>query len=238
MTSFRSTLGMVRMGMAAALLAGAATASANVLVVRSLGPSAASYPPGRSLPDNASVTLAGQDMVVLLGRNGTRTLRGPGTYSVSGPPQSRATAYSSLMRPRERARTGSVRGGPGGAPSRSPWQIDPASGGTFCVADVGELGLWRADPHATASVNVGRAGMAGSRALEWPAGQQVLSWPASVPVQPGVDYEIVSRGRPAARIRFIPIPAAGSDRQQLAEALIEHGCQAQLDLLIASTPEG
>jgi hypothetical protein len=237
MTSFRSTGWWVRAAIGGALLTGAATASANVLVVRSVGPSAASYPPGRSLPDNASVTLAGQDMLVLLGRNGTRTLRGPGTYRVTGPSQSQAAAYTSLLRPRERARTGSVRGG-GGPSSRSPWQIDPASGDTFCVADVGDLGLWRADPHSTASVNVGRAGMPGSRALEWPAGQHVLSWPASVPVEPGVDYEIGTRGRPAARIRFIPIPAAGADRQQLAEALIEHGCQAQLDVLIGSTPEG
>jgi hypothetical protein len=229
---------MVRIGVAGAMLAGAAAASANVLVVRSVGPSAASYPPGRSLPDTASVTLAGQDMVVLLGRNGTRTLRGPGTYPVTGPSPSQATSYSSLLRPpRERSRTGSVRGS-GAPPSRSPWQIDPASGGTFCVADVGELGLWRSEAHATASVNVGRAGMPGSRALEWQAGQRVLSWPASLPVEPGVDYEIASRGGPAARIRFVPIPATGADRQQLAAALIEHGCEAQLEVLIASTPEG
>jgi hypothetical protein len=237
MTSFRSTGYWVRAAIGAALLTGAATASANVLVVRSLGPSAQSYPPGRSLPDNASVTLAGQDMLVLLGRNGTRTLRGPGTYRVTGPSQSQATSYTSLLRPRERSRTGSVRGS--GAPgSRSPWQIDPASGGTFCVAEVGDLGLWRADSHSTTSVNVGRVGLPGSRALEWQAGQQVLSWPASLPVEAGVDYEIASRGRPSARIRFISIPATGTDPQQLAAALIEHGCQAQLDVLIASTPEG
>ena len=236
MTSFRSTSWFVRASVAGAFLAGAAAASANVLVVRSLGPSAQSYPPGRSLPDSATVTLAGQDMLVLLGRSGTRTLRGPGTFRVTGPSQN--TSYTSLLRPpRERARTGSVRG-PGGAPSRSPWQIDPAAGGTFCVADVAELGLWRANPASSVSMSVGRAGTPHSLALQWQAGQQVLNWPAGMPVEAGVDYEVASPGVRSATIRFVPIAASRSDRQQLAAALIEHGCQAQLDVLIASTPEG
>ena len=66
----------------------------------------------------------------------------------------------------------------------------------------------------------------------------MLSWPASVPVEAGIEYEIAAHGGPAARIRFVPIPSTGGDRQLLAAALIEHGCQAQLDVLIASTPEG
>jgi len=236
MTSFRSTSGWVRTALAGVLLTGAASASANVLVVRSLGPSAQSYPAGRSLPDSATVTLAGQDMLVLLGRNGTRTLRGPGTFRVTGP--TRSTSYTSLLRPpRERSRTGSVRG-PGGTPSRSPWQIDPAAGGTFCVADVAELGLWRANPASSASMSVGRAGTPGNLALQWQAGQQVVGWPAGMPVEWGVDYEVVAPGGRSATIRFVPVAPSRMDRQELAAALIEHGCQAQLDVLIASTPEG
>ena len=72
-----------RAALAALLAAGATAAAANVLVVRSSGPSAASYKAGRSLPDNARITLRQGDTVVVLTGGGTRTFRGPGTFSPS-----------------------------------------------------------------------------------------------------------------------------------------------------------
>src|ERR1044072_4364883 len=77
----RNKLG--RTALAALLAAGAASAAANVLVVRSAGPSARPYPAGRSLADNARITLQAGDSLVILGPTGTRTFRGPGTFSPS-----------------------------------------------------------------------------------------------------------------------------------------------------------
>src|SRR5205085_12101087 len=66
---------------AAALLGAAAPAAANVLVVRSTGPSAASYRAGQSLADNQRITLRAGDQLTILANGGTRTFRGPGTFS-------------------------------------------------------------------------------------------------------------------------------------------------------------
>ena len=61
----------------------ASSASAAVLVVRSSGPSAAAYPAGKALPDSHVLKLKASDTIVLLDSRGTRTLSGPGNFSVS-----------------------------------------------------------------------------------------------------------------------------------------------------------
>ena len=40
---------------------------ANVVVVKSLGPSSKSYPPGKTLPETAKINLLGGDIVTVLG---------------------------------------------------------------------------------------------------------------------------------------------------------------------------
>src|SRR4051794_30738387 len=71
----------------ASLLAAASAAAADILVVRSTGPSSASYPPGKRLPDNARLTLQAADQLMLLDGRGTRMVRGPGTFSAGAAPQ-------------------------------------------------------------------------------------------------------------------------------------------------------
>jgi len=62
-------------------LAFASTAGlANVVVVKSLGPSAKSYPPGKTLPETAKISLQGGDVVTVLGPASAQTLRGPGNF--------------------------------------------------------------------------------------------------------------------------------------------------------------
>ena len=53
---------------------------AAVVVVRSLGPSAKAYPPGKTLPETAKITLQGGDVVTVLGPGSAQTLRGPGNF--------------------------------------------------------------------------------------------------------------------------------------------------------------
>ena len=78
-----SKSGLARLALVTLLVTGAATAAANVLVVRSSGPSAKGYPPGKSLPDNARIALRSGDTLVVLSGSGTRTFRGPGNFSPS-----------------------------------------------------------------------------------------------------------------------------------------------------------
>jgi hypothetical protein len=76
---------------------------ASVIVVRSSGPSASSYPVGMALAGNQVITLKANDVVVLLDSRGSWTLRGPGRF--------RAAASASAMASSRRARFGAVRGG-------------------------------------------------------------------------------------------------------------------------------
>ena len=62
---------------ALAIVPGAVLAKA--VVVRSVGPSAKAYPPGKALPDSAKIALQPGDSVTIVGGNSARTLRGPGT---------------------------------------------------------------------------------------------------------------------------------------------------------------
>ena len=81
---------MMQRKLALATLAGAilvapvvAHAGAKVVIVKSVGPSAKTYPPGKALPDTASIALRSGDSVTLLGTSASRTLRGPGTFTAS-----------------------------------------------------------------------------------------------------------------------------------------------------------
>src|SRR4051812_45170409 len=106
---------VTRAAIGALLVAAGIPASAAVLVVRSTGPSAAAYPPGRSLPDNARLTLRAGDAVIVLGAGGTRSFRGPGVFS----PSAAAQAGGPPLAHGQRAPNGARRGA-GLGPPRPP----------------------------------------------------------------------------------------------------------------------
>jgi len=82
----------------AALALCSTAALANVVVVKSLGPSAKAYPPGKTLPPNAKITLQGGDVVTVLGPSAAKTLRGPRTVTTS-PPCSVILAFGGRVLP-------------------------------------------------------------------------------------------------------------------------------------------
>src|SRR4029078_10141530 len=71
------------LGAGVAITLSSPAALANVVVVKSLGPSAKSYPPGKTLPPSAKITLQGGDVVTVLGPSAAKTLRGPGNFDAS-----------------------------------------------------------------------------------------------------------------------------------------------------------
>ena len=138
---------------AALLVAGAASAAANVLVVRSSGPSAKSYAPGRSLPDNARIALQAGDTVVVLDARGTRTFRGPGTFSPSQAVQ--ASARTVQAADGRRARIGAVRSA--GIVPTSPttiWHVDVSQGGRMCLAGTSDVMLWRPESSQATTLTI------------------------------------------------------------------------------------
>ena len=219
-------------GIALALTAVAAEAA--VLVVRSSGPSAKAFPAGRALPENQTITLRGNDVVILLDSRGTRTLRGPGSYSTSASAGGSTSAMAALggQSNARRSRVGAVRGGPTGATSgRNVWQADIGRSGNVCIANPADVGLYRADSNVARQVTLTEVGSNRAATIEFAAGQKNAAWPAALPVAVGSKYQIKGAGA-AVTLNAVPIAPVPAGLEGLAQNLIRNDCQAQLDVLI------
>src|SRR3954469_14754166 len=92
-------------------------AFATVVVVKSLGPSAKAYPPGKTLSETAKITLQGGDVVTVLGPGSAKTLRGPGSFDAKQMSLASAASQRGRFGALRRGR-GSSRGG-GGDPQNT-----------------------------------------------------------------------------------------------------------------------
>lgn len=221
----------------------AGSALAQSVVVRSTGPSAAVYPQGKKLPADASVVLKPGDRLTVLDKAGTRVLSGPGTFSLNGAVNRDAatggTALAAMMARGggARTRTGAVRGAPMGPAEATPtgpenvWYIDVSKGGTYCVADPATVVLWR--PARTEEGTGKLLSQDGSTAdVAWRAGSALKVWPsASVPVIDGQTYTFSNAVGAPVKIRTMLLASVPSDEVDVAAAMAEKGCTAQLDLL-------
>lgn len=231
---------LIKAGVALAAAAGFTSAAiAGSIVVRSSGPSAKSYPPGRALDDNARISLQAGDRLVILDGRGTRTVSGPGVFSASA---SSATSSGGALatarrivstQGRPERRGGAVRGTDTDGASRSPnlWFVDVDRSTTVCVADPTNLKLWRADASADTTLTVtGPDGAAASLPMAKNAG--IGSWPADLTVTDGAEYVIADGSGEPTRIKVALLGTTAGGIESTAAALIERGCDAQLDLLI------
>lgn len=213
--------------LAVAAIAAASAVDAAPLVVRSAGPSAKSFPPGRVLPEKAPVALKSGDMVTVLLPGGSRVLRGPGTFTVGG------GASAASFNPR--GRFGAMRSGE--VPmSPSLWDIDVSQSGIVCIADPKSVSLWRPEKDEAVTVTIEAAGSAPKK-IQWAAGVDSLPWPAAVAIRQGAEYRVSWTGNDdPTRLSFVTLPSVPDDRPGLAKALIDHQCQSQFDLLIDTSP--
>lgn len=214
--------------MAAAFLATAGTAAANVLVVRSTNPA---YRAGQSLPDNARFTLRAGESVMVLARGGTRTFRGPGTFaanSAGGGPTLVADANG------RQARVGAIRDAGVLPTGLTIWHVDVTQSGTFCLTSPNNVMLWR--PDASAPVRFTINGPGGTHTLDWAAGAPTVAFPQ--PITSGAAYTFTQPGVAVpVTITFRVLASAPSDVEGVATALISNGCQGQLDVLVESQPQ-
>ena len=209
---------------AGACVAFSGVAAAKSLVVRSAGPSAKSYPPGKALPDNTKIMLQSGDSVTVLGAGSKRTLRGPGSFPAA------VGATDLAMATSKRGRFGALRTGDL-ALNPSPWNLDVTQSGTMCVARNAALKMWR--PNAGEAAKLGIKGAAAPTTIDWPAGKSTIEWPTAVEIADGSEFELAFAGKPAGeRVRFTVIPSIPQDITEAAAALIKHNCQNQLDLLV------
>lgn len=201
---------------------------AKAVVVRSAGPSAKVYPPGKALPDSAKISLKPGDSVTVLGPGSTKTLRGPGVF-----PAASAGAEGLKMAAARRTRFGAMRSRGAAAISPSPWNLDISQSGTVCLADGGPPTMWRPSSEDAVKLNITSAGK--TTTVNWPAAEASIDWPTSLPVAEGADYQLAIVGGPTPEtVRFVKMAAIPADAVDAAQALIERGCQNQLDVLVDS----
>jgi len=223
----RSKLWLV--GAATAIALSSTAAVASVVVVRSLGPSAKAYPPGKTLPESASISLKGGDVVTLLGPSSAQTLRGPGNFNTKSVTLASAAG--------KRGRFGALRTA---EVARNPsiWDLDITQSGKMCVSKTSKLNLWRPDAQAPAKINI-RSADGKTQAIEWAAGKASVSWPSALPVANSAEYQIEwpASGEKSS-VQFITVTNAPADLVGAAQVLIEKGCQNQLELLVESASKG
>ena len=210
----------------AALLASTSAAAA-VLVVRSSGPSAGAYPPGKALPDTHTLKLKASDVIVLLDSRGTRTLQGPGSFGVAANASPVVGGTRSAGTNARRVRLGAVRG----TAQRSVWQADLDQSGNVCIANPADLGLYRGNSGGEATVTLTDSASGKKADVHFAVGQSISSWPASLPATSGARIAVSGNGAPTTlTLKMLsPVP---SGLEGMAQSLIRANCQAQLDVLI------
>jgi hypothetical protein len=196
---------------------------ASVVVVKSLGPSAKAYPPGKTLPPNAKITLQGGDVLTLIGPSSAKTLRGPGNFE--------ASQVSLASAAGQRGRFSALRAAQV-AHNPSIWDIDVTQSGKVCVTNASKVQLWRPSSDGTASVQI-QTDDGQAQKLSWASGKALTAWPAALPVKNG-QYQIQwSDTGDKSSVEVVNVGSVPSDLPGTAQVLIENGCQNQLDLLVA-----
>jgi hypothetical protein len=216
-------------------------AAAQTIVISSAGPSARSYPSGKSLAAGSRIVLAAGDTLTLLDSKGTRTLRGPIATSAEAAATRANTSFAMLVatQNRRRPRTGAIRGASEPAKPINLWDVDTSTSGTVCVVNPATVLIWRADATRAATVAVtSEAG--GNASVSFPDKISLTAWPASLPIAEGRTYVLSGGGlaRPA-HVRFALLATPPSDPASTYAALDAKGCEAQKTLLLnAMKPVG
>ncbi len=233
---FTSRLTALALAGAALVLPVAAMAG---VVVKSTGPSSTKYPVGTKVDDSATITLKAGDVVTVLTADGTRVIKGAGTFRVGDRPQVAADRFASLTRKRAatRVRTGAVRGEADENPTNpSLWYVDVTRSGTICLYDLATVRLWRP---ATGSVETYRVvGHDGTNPVEVTFDDVAAVTPLDptrLAIIEGGHYMITAPdGSTSAELNFVLLAEDYAAPDALAEALIDKGCTVQLETLASS----
>jgi len=211
------------------------SAAAQVLVVRSQGPSAASYPAGSVLGLSAQIRLVPGDVLQIMDSGGSRTLTGP-LIQFAGAATGRSTSVLAELAAREHSRRpnlGAARGEPPQAPVNNVWLID-VTAETACVAQGEPSGLLRQNAARDQEVEILPQGVAAAPLRTvWPAGAPALTWPASLPRADGARYLIRLDGRYVTSLTWRTVPPLDQGIDAFGQALLARGCDDQFDVVAA-----
>lgn len=222
----------------------ATSVQAEPIVIKYEGPASQNYKPGKKLQPNAKISLKPGEVLTVLDERGTRTLRGPGTFSASS--SSRAASVSStslaaLIKTSSvrRARTGAVRGeSPPAQATLNPnlWFVEIGKSGKYCVADFNNLQFWRADASGVQQLTA-TDNMSGVNApVKFDKGRTTARWPSTVSPKNGNSYTISIPGKAQKlKLELVGVQIADDERlDTMASKLLDRGCLAQSELLAAT----
>ena len=231
---------LAAMAMAAACAVAPALAFAGVVVSAS-GPSAASFPVGKKIGDSERIVLRAGDTLTVLDGNGTRVLRGAGTFSLDqqGNANKRSTfAVLTERRTASRVRTGAVRGDED-TPVHSPnlWYVDVGHPGTVCIAAADRVRLWRATTEGDATYSLRPAAGGTSHSVTFADGDMLAPWDTGAfPITDGASFGLSGPGAATgSTLTFAVLDTVAEEPEALAQQLIENGCTQQLELLSTAT---
>ena len=235
MSSVKAYLAKGAIALAALGLLGTSAAQAGV-VVKSSGPSAASFPVGKKLDDATSVTLKAGDSITVLTDSGTRVIAGPGTHRVGARGASKRTAFAMLTRQQSgaRVRTGAVRGGAtGSATNPNMWNVDTSKPGKVCLPAGEAITFWRPEAAGEETWMLGSAVSDFHVHVMFDDGDDTATVSAEeLPLSQNRLYDLSGpAGGPKQRVEFVTMASVPGNAEDLAVALAEQGCTGQLDLL-------
>lgn len=221
-----------------------AVASAGVVVSAS-GPSAATFPVGKKIGNSERIVLRAGDTLTVLDGNGTRVLRGAGTFSLdqqAGPSQRASFAALTQRRAATQVRTGAVRCPDGDASCTPPrpaslWYVDVSHPGTVCLAGTERVRLWRPQTEGDATYSLRASSDGTSHSATFADGDTLAPWDTAVlPISDGATFALSGPdGGAAGTLTFAVLGAAADDPEALAQQLIEKGCTQQLEVLSSAT---
>lgn len=227
---------------AAALVAAACTlvpaAAWAGVVVSASGPSAGSFPVGKSIGNSERIVLRAGDTLTVLDGNGTRVLRGAGTYTLNqqaGP--SKRTEFASLTQRRTASQvtTGANRGDLPPRP-KSLWYIDVSHPGTVCIVGTDRVRLWRPGTEGDATYSLRANAGGASHSVTFADGDPLAPWDGSAfPITDGASFALSGPDGASSALTFAVLDAAAEEPEALAQQLIEKGCMQQLELLSTAT---
>jgi hypothetical protein len=214
----------------------ATAALAGAIIVRSTGPSAKSWPPGKSLPATTKITLKAGDAVTVLDSGGTRVFTGPGSFPVISSGPSNGSAFAQFLQNvgGRQSRSAASRGDSGMGQGQNPniWFADITKPGPLCVVDPAAVYLWRPTPAKPMTMTLSSNGKIAR--VQFGKGQAVQPWPVAVlPVTDTAQYQIAVPGQPGpVTITLRTLRTAPAGLEETASVLIKNGCTAQTDLLV------
>lgn len=222
---------------AAMTISGAAAAG---VVVKSAGPSAATYPVGKKVADSSTMTLRAGDKITVLVNGGTKVMQGPGTFRVGeGATRTRAR-FARLTRQgaSNRARTGAVRGGGSGSASMpNLWLVNVAAAGTTCLYDLENVRLWRPGASEGQTYSIAQQGGEGSLDVTFVETESTRALdPGGLKLADGTTYTITGSAAEgessgSVDVKIVALTETYREPDALAGALAENGCIGQLSVL-------